>query len=49
MPLTEAEVAVMVVLPELTPVASPLLPAALLVVAALVFVELQVAEFVRNG
>ncbi len=43
----ELKVAVMVVLPALTPVARPLLPAVLLMVATPLFVELHVAVLVR--
>ena len=42
-PLTEPEVARMVVLPTATPLARP----ALVIVAAAVFVEVQVTELVR--
>src|SRR4051794_20418354 len=47
-PGTEPDVALRVVVPMLAPVARPLLPAALLTVAALVFDEAHVTESVRS-
>ena len=45
-PLIEPEAAVIVVVPALTPEANPWVPAVLLIVATLVFDELQVTEVV---
>jgi len=47
-PEIDPEVALIVVVPEVTPVASPFDPAAMLTVATFAFVELQVTDCVTS-